>query len=189
MPRLFTGIEIPDDIGDELSDLEQPLPGAWWVREETYHLTLKFAGDIDNRTADEFASELGLISLDVFEMQLVGLGTFGGNDPKTLWAGVAPCPALDQLQRAHERAARNAGLPAEKRQFKPHVTLARLSHSRIEALARFLQRRGAWKSRPFLVERFVLFSSKPLTGGGPYVAEEVYALRGGRAVEAVSGEW
>jgi 2'-5' RNA ligase len=30
----------------------------------------------------------------------------------------------------------------------------------------------------FRVERFVLFSSRASTGGGPYVAEEFYPLRG-----------
>ncbi|MDX2308042.1 MAG: RNA 2',3'-cyclic phosphodiesterase [Hyphomicrobium sp.] len=189
MPRLFTGLEIPEDVADELSSLDQPLPGAWWIEDDYFHLTLRFVGDIDNRTADEFADQLGLISMDAFEIQLTGLGTFGGNDPRSLWTGVAPSEPLDALQRAHERAARNAGLPPERRSFKPHVTLARLSHTRIEALARYLARRGGWRSRPFQVERFVLYSSRPQTGGGPYVVEEAYPLRGGWVGDARREKW
>ena len=32
--------------------------------------------------------------------------------------------------------------------------------------------------KTFVVEEFVLFSSKPKTGGGPYAVEESYPLRG-----------
>ena len=53
MPRLFTGIELPEDIRDELGDLDQPLPGARWIDIDDLHLTLRFAGDVDNRTAIE----------------------------------------------------------------------------------------------------------------------------------------
>ena len=46
-------------------------------------------------------------------------------------------------------------------------------------MARVLQRIGAFRTEPFIVSRFVLFSSKPKSGGGPYVVEEAFNLRGG----------
>lgn len=52
MPRLFTGIELPEDLRDDLADMEQPLPGARWIDTDDMHITLRFVGDIDNRTAD-----------------------------------------------------------------------------------------------------------------------------------------
>jgi 2'-5' RNA ligase len=42
-----------------------------------------------------------------------------------------------------------------------------------------LGRIGAFRSQPFLVGRFVLFSAKPNVGGGPYVVEAEFPLRGG----------
>lgn len=178
MPRLFTGIELPEDVRDAVSDLEMPIPGAWWIEGDNLHLTLRFAGDVDNVTAREFAELLGGIETDAFEMRLTGLGTFGGNDPHTLWVGVEAGGGLEALWRANERAARGAGLKPEARNFKPHVTIARLRHPRIEALAKFLSRRGGFKSEPFTVSRFVLYSSRPKVGGGPYVVEEAYPLSG-----------
>jgi 2'-5' RNA ligase len=83
------------------------------------------------------------------------------------------------LARANERAARAAGLPPEGRTFKPHVTVARLKYAGPDAIARILGRIGAFRSRPFLVGRFVLFSSRPKVGGGPYVVEAAFPLRGG----------
>ena len=178
MPRLFTGIELPEDICDQLAELEQPLPGAKWIELDNFHITLRFAGDIDKRAAHEFAEELARIDQDVFEIRLEGLGVFGGKDPRTLWAGVSSSNALDALARANERAARAAGLPPETRAFKAHVTLARLRNTDIAALTMLLERRSLLRTRPFVVEHFSLFSSRPKIGGGPYVVEEVFPLRG-----------
>lgn len=178
MLRLFTAIELPDDIKLELKKLHVPLPGAKWVKPEDYHITLRFAGDIDNAVAREFASGLAEASTHVFELRLSGVGAFGHNDPHTVWAGVEPSPPLETLARAHERAARNAGLPPEKHGFKPHVTLARLKSATPEPVARFLQRHGGYRSELFVVGRAVLLSSKPKTGGGPYVIEDSFPFPG-----------
>ena len=47
MPRLFTALEIPPEIGQSLAMLRGGLPGARWVEPENYHLTLRFIGDVD----------------------------------------------------------------------------------------------------------------------------------------------
>ncbi len=191
MPRLFTGIELPLEQRDELRRLRHPLPGAKWVEPENLHMTLRFAGDIDNTKAAELVDRLAGISVDAFEMRLTGLGTFGGNEPRSIWAGVEAGPELDALARANERAARLAGLPPEARTFKPHVTIARLKYASADVIARFLQRIGAFRSQPFLVGRFVLFSARPKVGGGPYVVEEAFPLRGGEFADVadVEGGW
>ena len=178
MPRLFVGIELPDDVRDLIGELEAPLPGVRWIENDNLHLTLRFAGAIGNDQARELADFLSAIDVDAFEMRLDGLGTFGGKDPRTLWAGVSAGPELEALARGCERAARSAGLKPEGRSFKPHVTIARLNKPRIEALTRFLSRHGRFASQPFVVSRFVLYSSKPQVGGGPYVVEEAYPLSG-----------
>lgn len=189
MPRLFSAIELPEDVRAELSSLHMTLPGARWLPPEDYHMTLRFAGDIDNRLADEFAANLASIDADAFEIRLAGLGAFGGNDPNLVYAAVEPCEALEALARAHEKAARNAGLPVQKRPFKAHVTLARLQHSNAEAVARYLTRFGGFRSAPIFVSRFVLMSSRPGTGGGPYGVVEAFPLRGGYSDEDAGLNW
>lgn len=179
MPRLFTGIEIGADMRALLGGLKSPLPGASWVDSRNLHITLRFAGDVDNPTAREFADQLSMIDVPCFSIRLEGLGVFGKIDPHTIWAGVEAGPELERLARANERAARLAGLKPETRAFHPHVTLARLKHTRDEAVARLLGRHAAFRSPEILVSRFVLYSSKPSIGGGPYVAEETFLLAGG----------
>lgn len=186
MARLFSAIELPEETKAELHRLHVPIPGARWVPQEDYHLTLRFAGDIDNGRAREFADNLASIVMDAFQIRLVGVGAFGGNDPSTVFAEVEPNDKLDALVRAHEKAARNAGLPAEKRPFKAHITLARLSHSNAEAVARYLTRFSGYRSEPIFVSQFVLMSSKPMTGGGPYGVVEAFPLHGGYMGEDAS---
>ncbi|MEJ2116729.1 MAG: RNA 2',3'-cyclic phosphodiesterase [Alphaproteobacteria bacterium] len=175
MPRLFTAIEIPSNVAARLSMLRGKLSGARWIDQENYHITLRFAGDVDDVTANAFASALEEIQFESFELSINGLGSFGGNKPRALWAGFQLSEPLIHLQKAHERAARLAGLPPESRNFTPHVTLARLHDTRASAVADYLSYFGGAISQPFLVERFVLYSSKANHGGGPYVIEETYS--------------
>ncbi len=178
MPRLFTGLELPDALRQQLARLALPVPGAKWVEPADLHMTLRYAGDIDNRKASDFAAELAQIRVPVFNLKLTALGAFGGNDPHTIWAGVEAGPELDRLARAHERAARSAGLAPETRKFKAHVTLARLRGARPDHVARVLERHAAYRSNAVTIEQFVLFSARPLIGGGPYAIEEVFPLEG-----------
>ena len=111
-----------------------------------------------------------------FELRLNGLGSFGGGKPRAIFAGIAPSEGLEALRRANERAAREAGLPPEGRNFKPHVTLARLRGARADAVAAYLERQGGIGPEPFTVSRFVVYSSRNSVGGGPYVVEAAYPL-------------
>lgn len=187
MPRLFTAIELPETVRAELHKLHIPLPGARWVKAQDYHATIRFFGDIEGGTARELTANLAEIEVDAFSVRISGLGAFGGHNPKTVFAEIEATPALEALARAHEKAARNAGLPPEKRPFKPHVTLARLQNSDAIAVARFLNRYSGYRSEPFFVARVALMSSKPFTGGGPYAIEDKYRLRGGYDSDDIAG--
>jgi RNA 2',3'-cyclic 3'-phosphodiesterase len=180
MPRLFAAIPMPADVALTLDRVRQPTPGAWWIPPADMHLTLRFAGDIGMDKAREFASELARIELLAFSLKLQGLGSFGGDEPRVLWAGVAPCEALEALARACDRSARNAGLPPDGRTWKPHVTLARLRHTPVDAVVRILERKATFNTPEFFVPKFALMSSKPGAGGGPYVIEEEFIMGGGQ---------
>jgi RNA 2',3'-cyclic 3'-phosphodiesterase len=182
MPRLFTALEIPASLRTRLSLMRAPLHGARWVEAENMHITLRFAGDIDGRTADDFADHLAAISAAPFPASIVGAGAFGGRDPRVLWAGVEPSPQLEALYRANERAARAAGLEADPRAFKPHVTLARMRGVRQRVVAQFLGEFGDLHMEPFTITRFVLLSARPGSGGPPYGIEAAYPFQGADAV-------
>ena len=138
MPRLFTGLEVPEDLGLSLSFLRGGLSGAKWIDVENYHVTLRFIGDVDERTADDVAEELSRIRRPRFPVRIEGIMAFGGKQPHSLVAKVAPSPALIELQAEHERICQRLGLPAEPRRFTPHVTIARCKGVSHDAVAAWL---------------------------------------------------
>jgi RNA 2',3'-cyclic 3'-phosphodiesterase len=176
MPRLFTGLEIPPDIGQALSTLRGGLPGARWINPENYHLTLRFIGDVDDTVAHEVASLLGRVKRGAFDLHLDGLTSFGGRKPRAVVANVAPAQALLDVQAEQERLMQRIGLEPEGRKYTPHVTVARLRESSSRDVAEYLAARGFFRTSPFKVSRFVLFSSRASVGGGPYVVEASYPL-------------
>src|SRR5258707_13789312 len=98
MPRLFTALEIPADVGQSLALLRGGLPGARWVDPDNYHLTLRFIGDVDDVLAREVAYMLGGIRGPGFDLQLEGLDSFGGNKPRAVVAAAQPGRPLIELQ-------------------------------------------------------------------------------------------
>ena len=176
MPRLFTGLEIPDDVRASLSMLRGGLPGARWIDPENYHLTLRFIGDVDDVVAREVMLVLGRVRRGGFELRLDGVSSFGGRKPRAVVATLASSPAVMELQAEHERLMQRIGIEPEGRKFTPHVTLARLRDSSSHDVAEYLSGRGGFRSAPFEVSNFVLFSSRASVGGGPYVVEAAYPL-------------
>jgi 2'-5' RNA ligase len=188
MPRLFTALEIPRDAALSLSLLRGGLPGARWVDVENYHITLRFIGDVDGRTADEIADALDRVRRPEFSLSLSGVGAFGSKKPHSLWAGVSASPDLGALQAEIERICQRIGLSADPRKFTPHVTIARLRQPRVGAVANYLATRGNFRTNPFRVEHFVLMSARESVGGGPYIVEEEYRLGSSRAVSGQAAE-
>jgi len=175
MPRLFTALEIPAEIGASLALLRGGLPGARWVEPENYHLTLRFIGDIDDALAREIAFMLGQVRRSAFDLRIDGLDSFGGNRPRVVVAAVPAVPELVELQAEHERLMQRVGLEPE-RKYKPHVTLARLRETSSRQVAEYLSTRQPFRSVPFPISRFVLYSSRASMGGSPYVVEAEYPL-------------
>lgn len=178
MPRLFTALTLPEDVRGWLSTLRGGLKGARWIDPANYHLTLRFIGDIDERTADEAADALARVERAPLTIRLCGLDSFGSRrQPSSIWARVVPTPALSELQAEQERILQRIGLPAESRRFTPHVTLARLKGASSADVATWLAFRGGFELPPFVAQSFELMSSRSSVGGGPYLTEERYPLR------------
>ena len=179
MPRLFTGLEIPGDVAFDLDLMKGGIFGARWINRDSFHITLRFIGDIDDVMAREIAYELEGVEARPFSLRLRNPDVFGGNKPHTLFAGVEENADLRRLHQVHERICQVLGLAAEQRKFTPHVTLARLKDPDLRSVQHFVAAHSLYKSRVFEVDRFVLFSSRPSRGGGPYAVEESYQLQAG----------
>jgi 2'-5' RNA ligase len=176
MPRLFTGLELPESIAGQIALARGGVHGARWMEPADYHITLRFVGDVDHDVARDIAETLDEIRRPPVTIRFDGLSWFGGDRPRAIVARVRQDAALVELQAEQERRMRRVGLAPETRKFTPHVTLARLRRVGTRAVADYLAARGALMVEDFTAERFVLYSSRESTGGGPYVVEAAYPL-------------
>lgn len=177
MPRLFTGVELPADVGQDLAIMKGGIEGARWIDPDNFHLTLRFIGDIPDRIADELMTELQrVVAMPTFNISLAGVGVFGTKKPHSLYVKVEESPDLRRLQAMHERICQSLGMPPEQRKFTPHVTIARLRGAMPRQVQTYASAHNLYRSRVFDVSQFVLFSARSSRGGGPYGREEVYPL-------------
>lgn len=104
-----------------------------WTPVENLHITLRFLGEIDGVQQRVLAQSLGQIAARHGRLKLFtnGVGCFPNTHrPSVIWCGIqGNLAALSQLQAEVERAAQAAGLPAETKPFKPHLTIGRLQRS------------------------------------------------------------
>ncbi len=196
MPRLFSGIILPDPVAMQLALLQSGLKNARWIDPSNFHITLRFLGDVDDGVGVgvEYSALLNRISFTPFSLKLKGVDSFGGRKPRIIYAGVEENEALQDLQWQHEQAAVALGLESDRRNYAPDVTLLRPRNIAAGKVAQYLQYQGMFETPSFMVQSFQLFSARPGYGGGPYLVEESYPkISGqdsddGRAYEKGTGE-
>lgn len=177
MIRLFVGLPLPDGVIARLQIMCNGLPGAKWVEPANMHLTLRFIGEVDEKSAEEIDDRLSRIDAPAFDMELRGLGTFGqGHKTRVLWAGVAPSNDLNHLQSKVESAVVRAGQPPEQRKFTPHVTLAKFSRPHPPRIQTFVEGNNLFQAGPFRIDQFTLFESQLGKSGAIYMPAAEYEL-------------
>jgi 2'-5' RNA ligase len=177
MIRLFAAVAVPQDIGQALVPRQQGVPGARWRPLQALHITLRFYGEIREDAARDLDAELCVGRGAPFDLMLDGAGAFGeGDEIHAVWAGVAQSAPLRRLAQRCERAARRVGLRADRRGYRPHVTLAYTRRPDPARVAAWIQANNLLKSPPFRVDRFGLYSSWSGGEGSAYRLEAEYPL-------------
>ena len=179
--RAFIAIAPPEEVTAALARLQAMLPAGRPVAEENLHLTLAFLGEQDETALEALHYELETIRVQPFALRFSGLGVFGGDRPRLLFADVAPDPALADLHCRVTGALHRAGIVVQRTRFHPHVTLARFgTRAAPEAAARlhrFLAEHGDTPLPSFFVAEFGLYESALHPSGVRYDQLARYALR------------
>ena len=177
MVRLFVAIDFPPSIDDQLVGLCGGVPGASWVDYGQFHMTLNFIGEVDGIMQDDIIVGLREIQYPSFQIRLKGIGFFPPRkDPKVLWVGVEAGEELTQLHKKIGNQLSRFNLSVENRKFTPHVTLARLKDTPSERVGHFLMGNNLFKTEPFTVQKFSLYSSVLRSSGPLHRKEESYSL-------------
>ncbi len=175
--RLFVGLPVPEPLATQLTLLGGGIEGARWEAAEKLHLTLRFLGDVDGGELAALDDALASVRAPAFALTLRGCGHFPPRgEPRALWIGVAPCPALLTLHDRIEAAVREAGFDPDARNFAPHVTLARLRSAPARKVAAWLSMHAMWEAPPFAVEDFTVYASVLGPRGSKYAPHARYPL-------------
>jgi RNA 2',3'-cyclic 3'-phosphodiesterase len=178
VPRLFVALDLPDSVKRSLEPLARGLGDVRWSTPDQQHLTVRFIGEIGNGAVHDVIEALAAVPSAPFELTLKGLGHFPPRgDPRVLWVGVEKSAELVRLKRRIDRALEEVGMPPESRKFTPHVTLARirapLSPTR---LGTYLMRHSLYRSAPFHISSFHLYSSWLRADGAEHQIEASYEV-------------
>jgi len=161
--RAFIALDLPDPVKDVLSDLQDDLPVGKPSPPENLHVTLAFLGEQPTEVIEDIHAALCDLSAPGFEMNLAGTDTFGGNDPKVVFASVKSNPGLDHLHRKIRAVLHGAGLMLDRQRFRPHVTLARFRRRptapEMERLRGWLLAHSDFRTEPFPVADITLYQS------------------------------
>ena len=179
MIRAFLAIELDDTLRSALAVQQFLLPLPRKEPIENLHLTLVFLGEQPERKLEEVHEAIGALKLPALSLDLAGLGLFGGEKVRAVWAGVAPNPALMRLQEKVETIVRRAGVVTEHRRFVPHVTLGRFRPPGIEErmrIERAVATGSDFRAGPLPVREIVLFESIRSASGSRYEVLARYPL-------------
>ena len=176
--RLFVALDLPEDIKRSLEPLARGLGDVRWMGADQQHLTLRFLGEVDNGWERDAAEALTLVPGVPFELRLKGIGHFPlRGEPRVLWVGVEKSPELQGLKRRIDRVLKVAGLAPDPRKYAPHVTLARIRGPLSPVgVGTYLMRHSLYRSAPFAVSSFHLYSSWLRPEGAEYQIEASYEL-------------
>jgi 2'-5' RNA ligase len=127
--RLFVALDIPDAIrqaiADYVDELRRVAPDAKWVRDESYHITLKFIGEW-RREVREVIDALQTVEAAPVTLAIRGNGFFPTpRSPRVFWVGIEADANLVPLAHKVDEACSTLGIERESRAFSPHLTLAR----------------------------------------------------------------
>lgn len=133
--RAFIAIELPAELRQQLARLQARLkadsqPIIKWVNPDSIHLTLKFLGNIPTSDIDLITQVMTDAAKRIapFYLETGAPGAFPNlKRVQVVWVGLGgEVDKLKRLQQIIETNLTQLGFAAEQRQFKPHLTLARL---------------------------------------------------------------
>lgn len=188
MIRLFIALPVEDDALPLLGGVHAAIGNRGSILKvvppENYHITLKFLGNCDDDLARRIESAFGGLHIGsgVIAFTLRGLGTFPNiKRANVLWCGLeTDREAVRALYGKIQGFASAFGFEEERRDFVPHLTLARVRRGRKLSgeIAGYIEANSETVFGESSFRRVVLFSSR-LTPQGPVYSEMVNLNLGG----------
>ena len=128
--RLFIAIETSKEVCDYLFSLQDKfktdeIDYGKFSFTKTFHLTLKFLGEVEDDKVDTIKEKLSGINLERFSLNLAKIGVFPDkHNPRVLWVGIKESRKVCDLQKIVDDKL--STMYEKDFSFSPHLTLARI---------------------------------------------------------------
>ena len=125
--RLFIAIDF-NELKEYFMELQKLLPkNAKLSYTKTFHLTLKFLGDVYPNNVDKIVGALKNIKFEPFSAFIDSIGIFPTeNYIRVVWVGLTPEENVLELQNRIDDSLKP--LFKKEKDFKAHITLARVKY-------------------------------------------------------------
>jgi 2'-5' RNA ligase len=180
MVRLFSAIELPDDVRAELDDrlsaVRSSMPELTWQPQESWHITLGFYGDREHADRRGAWFRGRVPALRPSRVRLRATGRF----PGVLWIGVHPLDGDNASALRTLASQLAADQHVDRFAFVPHVTVARWKRCAAanEVATRAAAALDGYRGRWWVTDEVVLFRSDLTAAGPTYTALDRVALSG-----------
>lgn len=154
--RAFIAVSLKPtkNVADLLEEL-RGIKGVRVVKNDVIHLTLNFLGDITDEFKDELCSDLSGIRFQGFSLKLTKINGFPY--PRRARVIVVDSNSLEIRQLQDQITSLIPEGMRDKREFKPHLTLAR---ARIPLnIERFSEKYKETDFGEYVIDRFCLYQS------------------------------
>lgn len=173
--RAFVAVDVEcaPRLGEAIAELKAFGKALKPVSPANVHVTLKFLGEIYERTVPDIGSVMSLAAKDVrpFQVRLVDAGVFPNErSPRVVWVGMEGTEPLIRMATALEEGCEPLGFPRERRPFSPHLTLARVREGFRPDVSSFLNKYKGEELGSFMIEKIKLKRSV-LTPAGPIYSD------------------
>jgi len=136
MKRIFIAVNIEQKVKELLNPLYLELKrfkNLKPVSPEKFHLTIQFLGDTDDDTFNTLKDNFQDLNLPLQKIpyQVAGIGTFPRiKNARVIWCGIkTDRDKMNKLKQQIEQFCSQYGFSSDKREFKPHLTLARVRYN------------------------------------------------------------
>jgi 2'-5' RNA ligase len=171
--RLFTALDLPLDVAQNLDDLLRrlrPTARIQWSPLSNLHVTTKFIGEWPEPRLGELTSTLAALPpAQPIPIRIRRVGFFPNpHSPRIFWCGIE-APGLPELAAATDSATAGLGVPRETHPFSPHLTLARIrSQAPLQPLREAIAALVSLEFGGFEARAFFLYESVLQPGGSVY---------------------
>ena len=174
--RTFVSVSVPKEIVNIQSMLKSTVEPKGvkvrWVMNGKMHLTLKFLGNTTQGSIDNLNEALfsAVKSAKVINLSISGTGAFPVKGrPNVLWLGIkGDIDELKQLTVNINNSLEPLGFITEKRDFLPHVTIARIksNQKKIPNISNYLN--TTFTELPMKIVKISLMQSESFSKGTFY---------------------